>query len=909
MTQVLVDLADQHRYQDLFIKQLRWSAPDIKPQVITLADGTSLTLTNASTYKGIRVWVCDQLPGAKAEVQVDKKIAATSTDRLIIFHNDDEQIWRWPVRREAGHTTTTRLARHRHRAGAADPGFAHRLAAIQLPTDTVLDATAVLTRVREAFDVERQNETRHASKIMAAMYTAMEKAYPPGYDRRQRDHQISVTLARILFLMFGDDTDMWEPDAFRDHLLQNTAADGANLQSVLQQLFDQLNDPTPSSAAPLPYVNGGIFHEPITLPPVGAEFRKAVLTACEVDWTTISPAIFGSMFQSVRDAATRRALGEHYTSEENILKTLNPLFLDELRADLVKATTAKALNNLWDRLGEIRFMDPACGCGNFIIVAYRELRDIELQIMERLKDLHHRGSTESQLELEPTLALKVTLNHFYGIEIDEWPARIAETAMFLIDRQCDLKLKERFGEAPQRLPIQQQATIRVGNALKVSWQTVLAPGPNVIVAGNPPFLGHATRDDDQAQQLRDAWGKDDISRLDYVTGWHATALRYFGTGPGLWAFVTTNSITQGDPVPHLFEPIFDRGWEIKFAYRPFPWKSEAAGKAAVHCVIIGFARSSATRRLFDDSMPAGRRERAVDSINGYLVDGPKVFAHKRSTPLSARLPEATFGNMPRDNGNLIVEPHQYDEVESDALARKYLRPYMGSEEALHDKPRWCLWLEGSDPADLRRSRILSDRLAKVREFRLASSASSTRQMAQTPHLFGQRPALYTQPYLIIPRVCSELRPFYAVRRVGSEVIASDATFTAADPDGILLGVISSSMFMAWQRTVGGRLESRLRFSNTIVWNNLPLPKLTAKSRSEIGEAARVLQNARDETGMSLAKMYAPGAMRPALEAAHNSLDEIVDLAFGADAPCSTELDRQTVLFARFVELSSAKSRL
>lgn len=637
MTHALVELADQHRYQDLFVKNLRWSAPDMPPQKVHLADGTVLTVANVSTYKGIRVWVCDQLHGAKAEVEVDKKLGSTSTDRLVIFHNNDEQVWRWPVRREKGHLTTTRLARHRHRSGAADPGFAHRLAAIQLPTDTVLEATAVLARVREAFDVERQNETRHASKLMAAMYTAMDQAYPAGYGPSKRDHEISVTLARTLFLMFGDDTDMWQPDAFRDHLLQQTAADGAHLQPVLQQQFDQLNNPTPSPGAPLPYVNGGIFREQVTLPPVGADFRKAILTACEVDWSTISPAIFGSMFQSVRDAATRRALGEHYTSEENILKTLNPLFLDELRADLDKATTAKALNKLWDHLGEIRFLDPACGCGNFIIVAYRELRDLELQIIDRLKDLHYKGSEESQLEFEPTLALKVTLDHFYGIEIDEWPARIAETAMFLINRQCDLKLKERFGEAPQRLPIQQQATIHVGNALHVPWKSVLEPGPNVVVAGNPPFLGHATRTDDQAQQLRHAWGKDDISRLDYVTGWHATALRYFGTGPGLWAFVTTNSITQGDPVPHLFEPIFSRGWEIKFAHRTFPWKSEAAGKAAVHCVIIGFARQSSVYRLFDESMPVGRRERKVASINGYLVDGPRIFARKRSSPLSPNL--------------------------------------------------------------------------------------------------------------------------------------------------------------------------------------------------------------------------------------------------------------------------------
>ncbi len=906
MTDLLVQLAEQHRYDDLFRKHLRWGGPDLPPLDLTLSDNQTVTVTNVSTYKGIRVWVYDGMPGAKAEAEIDRLLSKGSTDRLVIFHGNgtgahaDQQVWRWPVRHVRGHLTSTRLARHRHRTGAPDSGFAYRLAAIQLPTDTVLVATEVLTRLRKAFDVEQQNETKQASQLMATMYAAMDKAYPAAFNPKRKDHEISVTLARILFLLFGDDTEMWQTDGFQNYLLQHTASSGQDLQPLLQNLFDGLNDPAGATAAVLPYVNGGIFREVITLPPVGGDFRTAIPNACVVDWSTISPAIFGSMFQSVRDAATRRALGEHYTSEENILKTLNPLFLDDIRAGLEKATTKKALRKLWDRLGDIRFMDPACGCGNFIIVAYRELRDLELQIMERLKDL--QSKTEDQLEFEPTLSLRVSLDHFYGIEIDEWPARIAETAMFLINRQCDLKLKERFGEAPQRLPIQQQASIRVGNALTVDWTSVLPPNEHVIIAGNPPFLGHATRTLEQAQELRSAWGTDDISRLDYVTGWHAKALRFFGSGPGLWAFVTTNSITQGDPVPHLFGQIFDRGWDIKFAHRTFPWTSEAAGKAAVHCVIIGFARNPDHPRLFDSSLPVGRQERTAASINGYLIDGPKIFARKRTIPLSPDLPQVTFGNMPRDDGNLIVEASQYKEVMADPIAAKYVRPYMGSEEALHDKPRWCLWLTDLDAADLQRSKLLADRVSAVREFRLDSTASSTRQMARTPHLFGQRPALYTLPYIVIPSVCSEKRPYFAVRRVPAEVIASNLVFTATDPTSFLLGIISSSMFMIWQSTVGGRLESRLRFSNTIVWNNLPLPKVAPHVRQEIIDAAKNLQLARDASGMSLAKMYEPGALTADLTKAHFDVDYVVDRAFGAAQTCTTELDRQTVLFSRFVEM-------
>ena len=504
------------------------------------------------------------------------------------------------------------------------------------------------------------------------------------------------------------------------------------------------------------------------------------------------------------------------------------------------------------------------------------------------------------------IGLKVNLDHFYGIEIDEWPARIAETAMFLIDRQCDLKLTQQLGWAPDRLPVQEQATIKVGNALTLDWSELLAPTANVIVAGNPPFLGHATRSEQQAQELRDAWGKDDISRLDYVTGWHARALRYFREHDGLWAFVTTNSITQGDPVPHLFGPIFDAGWRIKFAHRTFPWTSEAAGKAAVHCVIVGFVRGQQPQhRLFEHPEPGRIVERSAASINAYLVDGPQVFIIKRTTPLSPGLPAATFGNMPRDDGNLIVEAGDYDDVASDSIALKYVRPFLGSEEVLRGKSRWCLWMTELDPSDLERSPLLAGRVAAVRAFRLRSSAASTRQMAHTPHLFGQRPGLHSRPYVIIPRVSSELRRFYAVRHVPANVIASDATFTAPDPTGYLFAIMSSSMFMAWQKAVGGRLKSDLRFSNTIVWNNLPLPAVDPSPRAKIIAAGEGVQVARDlQPDRSLAQLYASESMAAALVAAHDHLDELVDHAFGAKRTCASEAERQQVLFARYEELAA-----
>jgi hypothetical protein len=921
MTHNLIARAEEGKYGELFRLDLFWGAPNHPPIEVELGDGSKHTATNVSSYQGVRVWEVPALPGSAGEAKIDQAIAKTSTNRLVIFHDGDKQVWRWPSRTTRGSGVISRPARHVHEAGSDDPKFVAKLDAIRLPTDVRIDVNELLSRVRGAFDVETKNETKRASRLMARMYAAVEKGYAPGVDPKKRDHEISVTLARVLFLLFGDDTEMWkdssgepQPDLFQDFIKDHTQRDGSDIAGRLNALFRAL-DTAPDERKGLapelrafPYINGGIFDEKITLPDLDNDFRKAILDASAVDWSTISPAIFGSMFQSVRDAQTRRELGEHYTSEENILKTLNPLFLDELRAEFDHILTLQKgrrqkLHQLWNRLGEIHYMDPACGCGNFIIVAYRELRELELRIMDALATLTD-GEEAVALDADWTHLLKVTLDHFYGIEIDEWPARIAETAMFLIDRQSDLKLKERFGVAPERLPIQKSAKIVVGNALRTDWQQVCARTKTVVIAGNPPFLGHATRSPEQAQELRDVWGTDDISRLDYVTGWHAKALAYFADQPGLWAFVTTNSITQGDPVPHLFGPIFDAGWDIKFAHRTFPWTSEAAGKAAVHCVIVGFARSLTKPHLYDASA-WGSDPRRVTQINAYLVDGPRVFIVKRTTPISAGLPEALFGAMPRDDGNLIVTPEEYEVVAADPVASKYLRPFLGAEELLHNKQRWCLWLTKATPGEITQSPVLRARTEAVKQFRLASTASSTRAMAATPHLFGQRPPERTSPFLCIPSVVSENRCYFTAAWLPADTIASNAAFTASDPDGLLFALISSSMFLAWQKAVGGRLESRLRFSNTIVWNNFPLPELSSQTRSAIIEVGkRVLEARSNYPSLSLAKMYEPSSMPSELSDAHAALDEAVDGAFGLNGREVAEEERQSVLFRAYAKLDA-----
>lgn len=756
-----------------------------------------------------------------------------------------------------------------------------------------------------------------AANLMANLYVALtsdanEDIVKDEDDESDQSLSVSIMLTRLLFLMFGDDAGLWEKGLFNDFLITRTEPDGSDLGSQLNALFDVLNTPerrrsdkADASMLAFPYVNGALFAGREATQFFDSAMRDALLEASAFDWTAISPAVFGSLFQAIKSKVARRADGEHYTTETNILKTLEPLFLDEIRDDLRKAwNSAKRLRDLHATFAAKRYLDPACGCGNFLIVAYREMRKIELDLLIRLRQLE---GDEAAMTLDGTWDLKVSLDQFYGIELNWWPAKIAETAMFLVDHQANREMALALGQAPDRLPIKITAHIHHGNALTTDWSTVLAPTNDTIIFGNPPFLGHATRNDEQAAELRAAWKRDDISRLDFVTGWHAKTLDYLQGRRGVWAFVTTNSITQGDPVPSLFRPVFDAGWHIKFAHRTFAWSSEATGKAAVHCVIVGFTRDTKTKpRLFDyATSKSDPHEVAVNRVNAYLVDGPEVFIEKRSTPLSDALPLAVFGAMARDGGNLIVEPADYAEVMADPVAAKYVRPFIQADELIHNRPRWCLWLTALDPNDVSRSPVLKARLDAVADMRSKSRAASTRAMAATPGLFGQRPPEHHKPYLCIPRHVSETRRYFTAARFDHNVISGDANFTAEDPDGFLFAIISSSMFMAWQRTVGGRLESRLRFSNTIVWNNLPLPPVDEKTRTKIIRAGEAVLAARAlHPDRSLAEHYNPLAMDPALIAAHNKLDALVDRAFGATKTCANERDRQAILFARHNELTN-----
>lgn len=923
----LLDLVDAHEYQKLFLEHLRWSRPDQQPLSIQLDGNGTYQIRNVSSHKGLRVWVCPQLPNASDQAAIDRAIAKNSTDRLVIFHGATKQVWRWPVRTVKSGSINTRLTAHVHETGKENPKLLKRLEAITLGIAESLNATDVIERVKRAFDVETERETKQASKLMASMFDALKKA-------GASEHEISVTLARTLFLMFGDDTDMWAKNLFQNFIINHTRPDGTNLADRLNELFTYLDTkPAERSATPaqlngFKYVNGGIFRERITLPPVGADLRRAILNACSSDWADISPAIFGSMFQSVRDAKTRREFGEHYTSEKDILKTLNPLFLDELRGEYAAALDHREetalLTKLRERLARMRFLDPACGCGNFIIIAYRELRLLEIAILERLKLKEAQRSSKvdaGQLEMAvgttddrqgrgktSFLDPKVVLDNFFGIEIDEWPAKIAETAMFLMDRQCDLQMIDRLGYAPDRLPIQRQATIVTatednlarGNSLRFDWSDLFQPDDDTVVAGNPPYAGPSLRTDEQTIDLQLAWGEDYDGYLDYVTGWHAKAIAFLAsTKRARFAYVTTNSIAQGQPVPALFEPIFREGWRVRFAHRSFPWESEASGKAAVHCVIVGFDKGGPNPQLWDYSGAEGTVHKEVPFINAYLVDGPNVLVQKRSKPLTPSLPEVNYGSKPVDGGKLGMKTKsEYLNVMADPIARKYVRSFVGADELIEGKDRWCLWLPDVLASDLADSAILNERVDAVREMRADSTKAATRKLSSTPHLFAE----IRQPkasYLCIPSHFTENRDYATVQRFSQDVIASNAVFTATDGDGFLFSLISSSLYMVWQRMVGGRIKSDYRFSNTIVWNNFPLGHATAEERKAIIDAgAQVLAARAQHPGMPLDRLYDPKAMPEDLITTHKDLDAVVDSFFGVPEG-ALELDRQRLLLERY----------
>ncbi len=722
-------------------------------------------------------------------------------------------------------------------------------------------------------------------------------------------HPLEILLVRLLFCLFSDDTSIFERSQFQDYIEQRTSEDGSDLGMHMAQFFQVLNTPAEKrqrnldeQLAAFPYVNGRLFEEALPLASFDSKMRDSLLECCALDWSRISPAIFGSLFQSIMDAKARRNLGAHYTTETNILKALHPLFIDSLRAEFERIKrNQKLLLEFHKKLASIRILDPACGCGNFLVIAYRELRLLELEVLRAL----HKDKADF---LSVGEMIRVDVDQFYGIELEEFPAQIAQVAMWLMDHQMNLRVSEEFGQYFVRLPLKKAATIVNGNALRIDWREVVKPEALSYIVGNPPFVGRQYRTDEQRADM------DDIFRtvrgagvLDYVSCWYRKAAAHMGGNHAIRAaFVSTNSITQGEQVGILWPVLFASGVKINFAHRTFQWQSEARGKAAVHCVIIGFALEDEPEKWIFEYETLKSEPHAINAINinPYLVDAPSVFLNKRRAPICGNELRMAFGSMPNDGGHLLLSTQEKDELLSAYPdAKRWIRPLLGSEEFINSKERWCLWLIGISPDVLRSMPAIVERVEAVNRARLRSTRATTQALSNNPTLFGE----IRQPlsdYLAVPEVSSVNRPFIPIGFLSSATIASNKLYTIAGAKAFHFGVLSSTMHMAWVRSVCGRLKSDYQYSAGIVYNNFPWPEVTDKQREAIEKAAQGVLDARLKfPDSTLADLYDPIAMPPELRKAHQALDREVDKAYGKTSFAS-EAERVAFLFSLYQKLTS-----
>ena len=756
-------------------------------------------------------------------------------------------------------------------------------------------------------------------EVSAAMGRLHDALKTSGYG----GHDLEVFLVRTVFCLFADDTGIFEPrDIFLDLLETRTREDGSDLGGWLARLFQVLNTPVDQRQATLdedlarfPYVNGDLFEARLIIPDFNAEMRAALLDAGRFDWTAISPAIFGALFQSVMEPYDRRAQGAHYTTEKNILKVIEPLFLNDLRAEFERLRARKdsrrrtELAAFQKRLGELKFFDPACGCGNFLIIAYRELRELEIEVIRELR----RGTgAEAQQVLSAAEILSwITVDQFYGIEIGEFPARIAETALWMMDHIMNNRLSLAFGQSYARIPLEGSPHILNGDALEMDWEDVLAPQECSYIFGNPPFVGAKFQSEKQRAQVRRiaALGKSG-GTLDFVTAWFLKAGEYVQKGTARIGFVATNSIAQGEQVAQLWPLLFARAkLEIAFAHRTFAWGSDARGKAHVHVIILGLdgrKNERANKLLFSYPDINGEPEETRHAaLSPYLFDAggltqPHLTVREESSPING-MGKLVIGSKPIDGGQYIFtadERTAFQAAEPDA--EQFMRPFVGAREYLQGGKRWILALSDAPPDKLSRLPRVRERIAAVRRYRESSKSKPTRKLAETPKLYHVN-VLPKTPFLVIPKVSSERRAYVPIGWMEPPAIPSDLVFVLQDANLADFALLTSAMHMAWLRYIGGRLKSDYRYSIGLVYNTFPTPPKNV-NLSKLEPLAQAVLDARDShPAATLAELYDPDLMPPNLRRAHQRLDRAVDRLYRAKG-FSSERERVEHLFTLYEKM-------
>ena len=750
-----------------------------------------------------------------------------------------------------------------------------------------------------------------AGEVVGLLYDGLLKQYKNPEDPETLKH-LNKLCVRLVFCLYAEDAGIFGKHLmFHDYMAQFAVKD---MRKGLTQLFRVLNqkaeerDPYLADDDPLlaafPYVNGGLFaDEAVIIPPFTEALRDLLLrrASADFDWSEISPTIFGAVFESTLNPETRRSGGMHYTSIENIHKVIDPLFLNELKAELeeIKAvpvwkTKEKNLLAFQKKLASLEFLDPAAGSGNFLTESYLSLRRLENEVISEL----YRGQISMDAVTDP---IQVSIGQFHGIEINDFAVTVAKTALWIAESQMMKETAEIVQLDMDFLPLKTNANIVEGNALRLDWESVVDKTRLNYIMGNPPFVGYTYQTASQKEDLK-ALASGMGNNIDYVAGWYFKAAKFVENVGIRVAFVSTNSITQGEQVVSVWKPLFERYHiHIDFAHRTFQWDSEASIKAHVHCVIIGFSAAVdiKEKQLWDKDI-----YQKTDNINAYLLPSPTVFIEKRQKPLCA-VPEMCKGSQPTDGGNLILSQEEKDNLLLEApQAEKYIRPFLGAEEYINNKKRYCLWLAGANPSFIKNCKPVLERVQKVREMRLASSKASTRQWAEKPTLFTEN--RHTEaPYIIVPSVSSEQRKYVPIGFLAPETIASNLVLIVPNASIYHFGILTSNVHMAWMRAVCGRLEMRYRYSVTIVYNNFPWPTPTDEQKAKIEQTAQAILDARAlYPDASLADLYDELTMPPELRKAHQANDRAVMAAYGFPVKGFTESDCVAALMKMYQELTA-----
>ena len=723
--------------------------------------------------------------------------------------------------------------------------------------------------------------------------------------KREDIHALNVFLTRLLFCFYAEDTGLFQDGAFTKAIESYTRKDGADVDVFLAGLFTVLNTPETSSKrndfpahmTSFPYVNGHLFEVDEPIPSFTASSRRILLACGQLDWSEINPDIFGSMFQAVIDTEQRGNLGQHYTSVPNIMKVIQPLFLDDLQADLSKAVGNKSrLQALLHRLSRLRLMDVACGSANFLIIAYKELREIEMQAIDALN------------ELDPQMYFSgISLDQFYGIEIDDFASEIAVLSLWIAEHQMSNKFKDKFGHAPDPLPLGRAGNILCANSLRVDWREVMPKEDSrgvpyeVYLCGNPPFLGENSRSAEQVKDMDTVLSSFKQKRkIDYIATFFWKGAQYIKDG-GALAFVSTNSICQGVQVGNLWANIFDLGVDIGFAYQSFPWSNNAKDKAAVSVVVVGLGSNPKAKTIYKD-VDGAIQKTIVKNISPYLTNGSNLAVLASSVSLSDQS-KMIRGSQATDGGNLILSVDEKNSLlATNPDAERWVKQFMGASEFIKGDLRYCLWLVDATQDDIDSILFIKNRINKVKESRLQSKKAATRRLSSTPHLFDEIKQPKSGNYIIFPRVSSDQRRYVPIGFLSSDVIASDATAIIPNATFYDFGVLTSTFHNTWLSAVCGRLGDGYRYSNTIVYNTFPWPETTKPQRDHIETLAQNVLLAREEySNRSLAELYDPDNMPDNLRAAHKTLDLAVDRLY-REAPFRDNTERLEHLFMRYEKL-------